>query len=133
MNWVSLFDKGLFYAVPVFTFLAGVLSWGAPWKGGPGAYAGFVRRRMLAVGVPYLAWCVLFYVLRPAGGQGMIPGSPLGIVRDFVELVISGRMWFHLYFVPMLIVLFAHAAAARAVRRHPGWRSRGCGNHLRWV
>jgi surface polysaccharide O-acyltransferase-like enzyme len=120
MNWFSLFDQGLHYAVPMFTFFSGVLSWGVVWVGGPGVYANFMRRRLLVVGVPYLAWCTIFYFLRPLADQGQIPHNPLALVRDFVELTISGKMWYHLYFVPMILVLYLLTPlASKAARKAP--------------
>jgi surface polysaccharide O-acyltransferase-like enzyme len=116
----SLFSWGLHYAVPMFTFLAGVLSWGVVWSGGRGAYSNFLRRRLLIVGVPYLVWCAIFYFLRPFADQGQIPGNVFAMAWQFIELVISGKMWYHLYFVPMILVLYLLTPiASRAVRKSP--------------
>lgn len=120
MSPSSLFSQGLHYAVPMFTFLAGVLSWGTVWTSGKGAYANFLRRRFLIVGVPYLAWCVIFYFLRPFADQGQIPDNVFAMAWQFIELVVSGRMWYHLYFVPMILVLYLLTPlASRAVRKAP--------------
>jgi surface polysaccharide O-acyltransferase-like enzyme len=120
MSGVNLFDQGLHYAVPMFTFLSGALSWGGVWVGGRGVYANFLRKRLLVVGVPYLAWCVLFYFLRPLADQGQIPHGFFAVVRDFFVLTLSGRMWYHLYFVPMILILYLLTPwASKAARKAP--------------
>lgn len=117
---VNVFDQGLHYAVPLFTFLSGALSWGAVWGGGSGRYLRFLQKRWMAVGLPYVAWAALFYFLRPFFGYPPLADGVLGKVREFLMLTISGTGWYHLYFMPMILVLYLLTPlASRAVHKAP--------------
>ena len=112
---IRVFDDLLHYAVPLFVFISGVLVWARPWKSGPGAYHQFLRRRFVIIGLPYLAWAALYaalYVGRAA--------SPASALRQVPGLVASGHIWYHLYFIPMLLTFYLLTPiAAAALRRSP--------------
>jgi len=112
---VSIFDDLLHYAVPLFVFISGVLVWARPWRGGPGAYRDFLRRRFALIGLPYLAWAGLYaalYVLQSADARDALLRLP--------GLVASGHVWYHLYFIPMLLTFYLLTPlAAAALRRSP--------------
>ena len=117
---VNIFDQGLHYAVPMFTFLSGALSWGAVWGGGAGRYSRFLRRRWLVVGIPYLVWSILFYFLRPAAGYPPLAHGAVAMTRQFMVFFVSGTTWYHLYFMPMILVLYLLTPlASRAVHKAP--------------
>jgi surface polysaccharide O-acyltransferase-like enzyme len=117
---VNIFDQGLHYAVPLFTFLSGALSWGAVWGAGQGRYARFLRRRWLVVGIPYLVWSILFFFLRPSAGYPPLGHDALAMAWQFVVLFVSGTTWYHLYFMPMILVLYLFTPlASRAVHKAP--------------
>ncbi len=112
---VSILDDVLHYAVPLFVFISGALVWARPWRSGPGAYRQFLGRRFVAIGAPYLAWAALYatlYVVRAedrASALAQVPG-----------LVASGHIWYHLYFIPMLLTFYALTPlAAGALKRSP--------------
>ena len=112
---VSIFDDVLHYAVPLFVFISGALVWARPWRRGPGAYRQFLGRRFVAIGTPYLAWAALYaalYVARAtdrASALAQVPG-----------LVASGHIWYHLYFIPMLLTFYVLTPlAAGALKRSP--------------
>ncbi len=112
--------NGLHYAVPLFTFLSGVLSWGVVWSRSAGAYRRFMRSRFARIGVPYLFWSVVYYLLRPVAGVGKFPVGVMANVRRFAILFISGDTWYHLYYLPMILVLLAFTPlASRLVHRAP--------------
>ena len=78
-------------------------------------YRQFLGRRFVAIGLPYLAWAALYawlYVARAtdrASALAQVPG-----------LVASGHIWYHLYFIPMLLTFYLLTPlAARALRRSP--------------
>jgi len=112
---IRVFDDVLHYAVPLFVFISGALVWGRPWRGGPGAYRAFLRRRLTLIGLPYLAWAGLYaalYVTR-SHDQGRALAQVPGLVA-------SGHIWYHLYFVPMLLTFYLLTPlAATALKRSP--------------
>lgn len=112
---VRVLDDLLHYAVPLFVFMSGALLWARPWPGGRGAYGSFVRKRVSLIGAPYLAWAMLYLALRAAGlGEnalelGRIPG-----------LLLTGHVWYHLYFIPMLLTFYLLTPiASMLARRSP--------------
>ena len=112
---IRVFDDVLHYAVPLFVFISGALVWARPWHPGPGVYRRFLRRRFVAVGAPYLAWAALYsalYVARAtdrASALAKVPG-----------LIASGHIWYHLYFIPMLLTFYVLTPlAASALKRSP--------------
>jgi len=108
-------DDVLHYAVPVFVFISGALLWGRPWRSGPGEYRSFMITRLKAVGLPYLAWALVFLALAVATAA-----NPLAKLAEAPGLLLTGHVWYHLYFVPMLLTLYALTPlAVRALRRSP--------------
>ena len=122
------------FAVPMLAFLSGVLVWGRPWRGGPGAYRTFLRRRFGRVAIPYLAWSALFIALLYAGAPGSnatfageYAGSAVsgvGVATLLTRIpgyLLSGHSWYHLYFVPMVLTFYlATPLASRALRAFSG-------------
>jgi len=112
---VSIFDDLLHYAVPLFVFISGVLVWARPWKGGPGAYRDFLKRRFAVIGLPYLAWAGVYAALYV--GRSDSAGTALAQVPG---LIASGHVWYHLYFIPMLLTFYLLTPlAAAALQRSP--------------
>lgn len=112
---VRVFDDLLHYAVPLFVALSGALVWGRPWHGGPGPYRTFLARRLGVIGLPFLAWAALYAAILVAQSAG-----PAEVLRRLPGLIATGHVWYHLYFVPMLLTFYLFTPlAARAVRRQP--------------
>lgn len=112
---VRILDDVLHYAVPLFVFISGALVWARPWRGAPGAYREFVAKRLSVIGLPYLAWATLYAVLFVA--RSADSASALSQVPG---LVASGHVWYHLYFIPMLLTFYLLTpVASRLVRRSP--------------
>ncbi len=112
---IRILDDVLHYAVPLFVFISGALVWARPWRGGKGAYREFVAKRLGVIGLPYLAWAALYavlYVERSADGAAALLRVP--------GLVASGHIWYHLYFIPMLLTFYLLTpVASRAARWSP--------------
>lgn len=112
---VRVLDDVLHYAVPLFVFISGVLVWGRPWIGEPGAYRRFLYRRFSAIGLPYLAWATLYaavFVAQSADVTASLARLP--------GLLLTGHVWYHLYFIPMLLTFYLFTPlAARIAHRCP--------------
>jgi surface polysaccharide O-acyltransferase-like enzyme len=90
--------------------------WGRKWDGGPGAYRAFLVRRAVVVAVPYLFWVAVYYLLRPSVlGVPWPSGGVLAVVGDSLGRAIDGSAWYHLYFVPMVLVLYVLTPLASRV------------------
>lgn len=112
---VRVFDDLLHYAVPLFVFLSGVLVWARPWKGGSGAYRDFLKRRFTVIALPYLAWAALYSAIFVF----QAPESAAA-VRELPGLILNGHVWYHLYFVPMLLTFYLFTPiASRIAHRSP--------------
>lgn len=107
-------DQALFVAVPLFLFISGALTWGKREPMGDAAYRRFMRRRLRFVGVPYLAWTVIYFVLLPFLGEPA-PGSVAIAVERFTHMFVNGNAFYHLYFVPLLLVLYSLTPIARVL------------------
>jgi len=109
---VRVLDDVLHYAVPLFVFISGALVWARPWRRCPGAYREFLRRRLGVIGVPYVAWAALYaalYVSRSA--------DPVVALAKVPGLIASGHVWYHLYFIPMLLTFYLLTPLASRVAR----------------
>lgn len=107
-----LIDDLLHYAVPVFVFISGALVWGRPWRG---SFARFITGRVRAVGAPYLAWALAFL-----GVLLVTSRDPAAQLARAPWLLLTGHVWYHLYFVPMLFGFYLMTpVAARLVHRWP--------------
>lgn len=112
---VAVFDDLLHYAVPLFVFISGALIWGQPWRPRPKAYRLFVTRRAKAIALPWLAWSAVYAVLLAATEPDLS-----ATVRRLPALLLSGHVWYHLYFVPMLLGFYlVTPLAARLAHRSP--------------
>lgn len=115
---VWLFDQTLFVAVPLFLFVSGALVWRRCAPMDRGAYAAFMRRRALVVGVPYVMWTVIYFVISP--GTHAVSGSWVERLVSVAVALVNGTAFYHLYFIPVLFVYYALTPVAVAVgRRSP--------------
>lgn len=123
---VAALDSALHFTVPLLVFLSGILVWGRPFARERGAYVRFMRRRLTRVGLPYLAWFVLYAVaalLLPAARTGWLQDVPRDAahIGELLLRLLSGRVWYHLYFVPMLLTLYAMAPVVDRMLRWRRW------------
>jgi surface polysaccharide O-acyltransferase-like enzyme len=109
---VRVFDDVLHYAVPLFVFISGALLWSRSWWPESGMYRRFVTRRIGLIGKPYLAWAALFsaiYVVRAADTREAVIRLP--------GLAATGHVWYHLYFVPMLLTFYLLTPVASRIAK----------------
>lgn len=105
-------DDLLHYAVPVFVFISGALVWGRPWRG---SFGRFLAGRARAVGAPYLAWALVFLAVLLVTAS-----DPVAQLARAPWLLLTGHVWYHLYFIPMLFGFYLMTpVAARLVHRWP--------------
>ena len=108
-------DDLLHYAVPLFVFISGALVWSRPWDRSPGAYRAFMGKRLAQIGLPYLAWALLYLAVLVANSP-----DPTAVLARAPGLLATGHVWYHLYFIPMLLTFYALTPiASRAIRSHP--------------
>jgi peptidoglycan/LPS O-acetylase OafA/YrhL len=96
-----------------FVFMAIVLVRSAERSGRTGK----LRRRLALVGVPYLAWSVIYLVISWATGGRQAPWDGAW------QALLTGTAWYHLYFLlvtmQFYVVLPAFVWVLRRSRRHP--------------
>jgi peptidoglycan/LPS O-acetylase OafA/YrhL len=108
------------FAVPAFVFMAAALSWGRPPAPDLGSYARFMGRRLSSLLPAYLAWSFVYWCISYFG-FGFRPPSSGGSVGfgAFVWGLLSGDTWSHLYFVPVVVLVYALTPLAGSLMR---WR-----------
>ena len=111
---VVLLDTLLHFAVPVFFFVSGALVWGRYSGRTVEDYVHFLRRRTVVVIAPYLAWSSLYLLIAAARGYW-----PYWLTHT-PALLLTGRSWYHLYFIPVLVFFYVLTPlVAPAARRYP--------------
>lgn len=110
---VRVLDDVLHYAVPLFVFISGALLWSRAWPQSPGAYRTFIRRRLVVIGAPYLVWALLYAVLFVARAS-----DPVSAAEKTPGLIANGHIWYHLYFIPMLLTFYALTPIASRLGRY---------------
>lgn len=108
-------DDLLHYAVPLFVFISGALVWGRHRPGGRAAYLSFAKGRIETVALPYLAWATVYLSVALAQTT-----DPRALAARAPWLLLTGHVWYHLYFIPMLLTFYLLTpVAAPLVRRWP--------------
>lgn len=85
------------FMVPTFFFVSGALVWTHYNRRGVRGWFSFLGRRARIVLIPYLGWSA-FYLL--AIGEGAVG------LRNWLGLLVTGDAYYHLYFVPILMVFY---------------------------
>ena len=115
--WIAVaIDLGFVWVVPVFVMISGALVLEhRQFTNGP---ADFYRRRLLKLAPAFIFWPVFYaFVVHNA-----VTGSPESL-RDFALGVIDGRSYTHLYFLWLIVGLYAAAPVLEAFL-HGGGRRR---------
>jgi peptidoglycan/LPS O-acetylase OafA/YrhL len=114
------------FAVPVFIFISGiVLFYGAPAVWDREAVTGFYRRRLRTVLAPYLLWTSFYYVFN----QLLAHGRDMRIDPVyFAKLLVTGNASYHLYFLVVIVQLYAAFPLMSRMANRWGW----FGRHLVW-
>lgn len=103
------------FAVPAFVAMAAGLAWTHPPIPTLATWARYMGRRLLVIGVPYALFSAA-YVVPAALRRSGVPGA----LSDWAKSVALGNAWSHLYFVPLVLVLYAvQPLAARLMERAP--------------
>jgi peptidoglycan/LPS O-acetylase OafA/YrhL len=96
-----------------FVFMAIVLVRSAERSG----HTGRLRRRLTLVGVPYLAWSVIYLVVGWADGDRATPWAGAGLA------LLTGTAWYHMYFLLVTMQFYLLVPVflwlLRRTRRHP--------------
>ena len=105
-------DDLLHFAVPAFFFVSGALVWGGYRGRGLRDYVSFLHKRASVVLGPYLVWSALYLLIDVFRGDRLywLSNSPL--------LLLTGQFWYHLYFVPVLILFYLLTPLVAPVVRH---------------
>ncbi len=107
-----IIDDMLHFAVPVFVFISGALVWGRPWREDLGR---FLEGRVRAVGAPYAAWALVYLGVLLVAADDL----PAQLARA-PWLLLTGHVWYHLYFIPMLFGFYLMSPlAAPLIHRWP--------------
>ena len=110
----AVLDASLHFAVPLFFFVSGALVWGRTRARSLMEYGHFLAGRARGVFVPYLAWSVFYLMVSAARGDA------LHVLGRSPALLLWGRAWYHLYFVPALSLFYVLTPVlAPVVRRRP--------------
>lgn len=109
---VALLSRLLRFAVPAFIMLTGALVWTRPVGGGRDGWWRFFGRRAAAVAAPYLFWSAVFTAVGV-----LLDIRALGSIRGIVRGLALGTTWYHLYFVPVVLGVYALAPLASALYR----------------
>ncbi len=108
----NIYDSATRWCVPVFVMLSGALLL-RPAKQEDIGF--FLSRRMMRVMIPYLFWCVIYLLYTYRGN-----------IRDWREpywaemrdLVFFKEVYYHLWFVPMILGLYLLTPIYRVFVRH---------------
>lgn len=86
-------------SVPIFFFVSGLmLQWGT--RNRTFQYGPFLGRRAVRVLIPYGFWCVVYYAWFLLAGT-----YPLDL-RFFCWNLLSGKLLYHLYFIPAIVQFY---------------------------
>jgi surface polysaccharide O-acyltransferase-like enzyme len=121
--WLLRPNQFMRWSVPAFALLTGSLIWTRHIPLTAASLVSFFRRRFLVVVVPYVLWAALYFVLGRYMGRGpsaVLPAGLLPRLRVAFDLLVQGRVWYHLYFVPVVLMLYLVAPlVAPLARRRP--------------
>lgn len=110
------------FAVPMFIFVSGiVLFYGAPAVWNRANIARFYRRRLQTVLAPYLLWTTFYYVFN----QLLAHGRDMRVDPVyFAKLLVTGNASYHLYFLVVIVQLYAAFPLMAWMAGRWGWFAR---------
>jgi len=96
------------FSVPAFIFISGALVWTKPPASGGRAYVRFLGHRLRAVVPAYLIWSAVYWLITYSGYGWEKRGTGGGAgALGFIWQVVTGTAWVHLYFVPLVVLIYA--------------------------
>lgn len=94
-----ILNRSLKFTTPIFVFLSGVTGFYG-YRNKKIKYVPFIIKRLKKVLIPYVVWCVVYYIAFIKIGYY---GKNLNF---FIENVFTGNMSYHLYFVIIITQLY---------------------------
>lgn len=115
LGWPWLVNRGLIdYAAPMLLVVAGALSWTPARLTGPPSYGRYLLARAMRVVPAYVVFSAVFWLYSIWLGSAPKP------VSVYLELLLTGLSFYHLWFVPTVMLVYVVAPlGAAAVERHP--------------
>lgn len=107
----NLYDAATRWSVPVFVMISGALLLDERRSEGAGH---FYRRRVARILVPLVFWTVVFVAWTAVRTRGAGDEYDIG---DAVEAVVSGKPYFHLWYLYMLVGLYLVTPVVRVIVR----------------
>lgn len=102
-NWNLIFNQIERFSVPLFVALSG-FGLARKYLHSPFDLRGFIQRRLWRLLPEYLIWSLIIFLLVSFYfHEGQMYGTKINIF----ELLIWGKADYHLYFVPMIVVLYS--------------------------
>jgi len=87
------------FAVPLFIFISGIVLLHV-YRDKPLSFFKFMKSRLMSIGVPYLIWNLIYYMVFLK--RGIYPPSP----RFFIEHLFMGTLLYHFYFVVIIFQFY---------------------------
>ncbi len=94
-----ILNRSLKFTTPIFVFLSGVTGFYG-YRNKDIEYFPFIKKRLKKVLIPYIVWCVIYYI------AFIIIGYYANDLGFFVKNVFTGSMSYHLYFVIIITQLY---------------------------
>ncbi|ANS76726.1 hypothetical protein AWM70_20845 [Paenibacillus yonginensis] len=105
------------FAVPAFIFLSGLVlfyNYADPERQKRGWAAGFYKKRLLYIFVPYAVWSLIYFLMKQRE-QG---NDPLAECKTFLIDLLTGNNYEHLYYFVILIQFYVLFPPLLAVLRY---------------
>jgi surface polysaccharide O-acyltransferase-like enzyme len=115
LGWPWVLNRALIdYAAPMLLVVAGALSWTPARLRGARSYGRYLLARGWRVLPAYLVFSAVFWA------YSLWLGGALKTAWAYLELLVTGLTFYHLWFVPTVIVVYLVAPlGAAVVKRHP--------------
>ncbi|MEG2000085.1 MAG: acyltransferase [Evtepia sp.] len=91
------------FAVPLFIFMSGLT---LALNDRPMPYAKFIKKRLKKIGIPYLIWCLVYYIYHDGAGLWELKAKGLSNIPAFFQSVLRGDLAPHLYFIVIIVQLY---------------------------
>jgi surface polysaccharide O-acyltransferase-like enzyme len=98
MNIAFILNQSVRFAVPMFVLLSGISFGMFQASSGPRV---FFSRRLVKILLPYVMWCLVYYVYKN--------GMSFPDIGSFLRGIFTGNIMSHLYFVVVIVQLYVLA------------------------
>ncbi|MEB3100263.1 acyltransferase [Ferviditalea candida] len=98
-----ILNRGSQFAVPAFLFLSALVLFYRYYEGWDKETAAvFFRKRLIYIVVPYVIWSFFYFT-----ALSLVNGGSLTDIGTFLNQLLTGNNYFHLYFVIVMIQFYA--------------------------